>query len=382
MRSKTIIIVVTAGILLILVVVILRARKNETYVIGEQHAKAVAVEQQRKQNESGGKSPMPATQYDASRGEESLISPTKNSLDSELVALSQKFAKSDAQARAEMRRSISMDEFNTLITFANRAAVFAMREKSVEWINNALTAVAMIEAKRTDPRDILMPLSLLYHSAKRIGANPDQLFRDAAKLSEPDVATILTEYVERSAEDKDLRTAWGYDEVQTEGGIGFIGWQNRKFQPAGDLKKVIIEIANLIAKDKYQPSSVEVASELPAVWLRPKENPSVPSALEKVRAGASVMAQPRPNEHPSYKSQMLMIFLVEMPDEAAAKELQDISVKTRPASYSMLGIVNGKLFCLVVGRSVQQGVPSFETPESLPRFAPGITEILRRYSSK
>jgi hypothetical protein len=94
------------------------------------------------------------------------------------------------------------------------------------------------------------------------------------------------------------------------------------------------------------------------------------------------MAQLRPNEHPSYKSQMLMIFLVEMPDEAAAKELQDISVKTRSASYSMLGIVNGKLFCLVVGRSVQQGVPSVETPESLPRFAPGITEILRRYSSK
>jgi hypothetical protein len=363
-------------------VVILRARKNETYVIGEQYAKAVAVEQQRKQNQTGQKSPMPAGQYDSSHGEESLINPTKNSLDSELVALCQRFAKSDAQARADMRTSISMEEFNTLLTFGNRAAVFAMREKSVEWINNGLTAIAMIEAKRIDARNIFMPLSLLYHSAKRIGANPDQLLRDTSKLAEPNVATLLTDYVERPAEGKDLRTAWGYDEVQTEGGIGFIGWQNRKYEPTGDLKKVIIEIANLVAKDKYQPSSVEVASELPAVWLRPKENPSVPSALEKVRAGASVLAELRPNEHPSYKSQMLMIFLVEMPDEAAAKELQDISVKTRAASYSMLGIVNGKLFCLVVGRSVQQGVASFETPESLPRFAPGITEILRRYSGK
>ncbi len=382
MRSKTLVIVLAAGILLILVVVILRARKNETYVIGEQYAKAVAVEQQRKQNESGRNSPMPATQYDGSRGEESLINPTKNSLDSELVALCQTFAKSDAKARAEMRASISMDEFNTLITFANRAAVFAMREKNVAWINNALSAIAMIEAGRTDPRDILMPLSLLYHSAKRIGVNPDQLFRDAGKLSEPDVTTLLTEYVERPAEAKDLRTSWGYDEVQTEGGIGFIGWQARNYQPTVDLKKVIIEIANFVAKDKYQPSSVEVASELPAVWLRPKENPSVTSVLEKVRAAASIMAELRPNEHPSYKSQMLMIFLVEMPDEGAVKDLQDISVKTRPASYSMLGVLNGKLFCLVVARSVQQGVPSFETRESLPRFAPGITEILHRYSSR
>lgn len=382
LKSRTLIIVVAASILLILVVVILRARKNQTYVIGEQYAKAVAVEQQRKQNESGRKSPMPAVQYDSSRGEESLINPTKNSLDSELIALCQKFAKSDAKARAEMRASISMDEFNTLITFANRAAVFAMREKSVEWINNALTAIAMIEAKRTDPRDILMPLSLLYHSAKRIGANPDQLFRDAGKLSEPDVATLLSGYVDRSAEDKDLRTSWGYDEVQTEGGIGFIGWQNRNYQPTADLKKIIIEIANLVAKDKYQSSSVAVASELPGVWLRPKENPSVTSLLEKVRAGASIMADLRPNEHPSYKSQKLMIFLVEMSDQDAAKELQEISVRTRPASYSMLGIVSGKLFCLVIGRSVQQGVPSFETPETLPRFAPGIVEILRRYSGK
>jgi hypothetical protein len=98
--------------------------------------------------------------------------------------------------------------------------------------------------------------------------------------------------------------------------------------------------------------------------------------------GASIQAQLRPNEHPSYKSQVLMIFLVEMPDEAAAKELQEISVKTRPTSYSMLGVANGKFFCLVIGRSFQQGVPSFETPETLPRFAPGITEILRRYLNK
>lgn len=308
LSPKTLIVVVAVSILFILVVVILRVRKNQTYVIGEEYAKAVAVEQQRKRNVSGRKSPMPATQYDSSRDEESLINPTKNSLDAELVGLSQRFAKSDAHARAEMRASISMDEFYTLLTFANRSAVFALREKNVEWINNALAAIAIIEAKRTDPRDILMPLSLLYHSAKRIGANPDQLFRDAGKLSEPDVATLLTGYVERPPEDKDLRSAWGYDEVETEGGVGFIRWENKKYQPAADLKKVIIEIANLVAKDKYQPSSVEVASELPAVWLRPKENPSVPSVLEKVRAGASILAGLRPNEHPSYKSQMLMIF--------------------------------------------------------------------------
>jgi hypothetical protein len=327
------------------------------------------------------KSLMPVTQYDASRGEESLINPTRNSLDAELVALCQTFAKSDAQARANMRASMSMDDFNTLITFGNRAAVFAMREKSVEWVNNGLTALAMIEAKRIDARDIFMPLSLLYHSAGRIGANADRLVRHAAKLSETNVATLLNGFVMRSAEDKDIRASWGFDEVETNGFVGFIGSGNRAYQPSVDLKKVIIDIAELVAKDEYQPSRVEVSSELPSVWLRPKENPSVTPLLGKVRAGAHIFAQLRANEYPSYKSHVLMIFLVEMPDEGAVRELREISAKTRPADYSMLGVANGKLFCLVIGRSFELGVPSLETPKTLRRFTSGITEILRRYSN-
>jgi hypothetical protein len=48
----------------------------------------------------------------------------------------------------------------------------------------------------------------------------------------------------------------------------------------------------------------------------------------------------------------------------------------------MIGIAEGKLFCLVIGESFEQAVESFETSESLRRFENGITEILRRYSKK
>jgi hypothetical protein len=381
MNSKLLIIAIAIVAVLVVVVVLLQGRKKAPYVLGEEYAKAVAQEQQRKQSGNGRKSPMPAGEYDQWRGEDSLINPVKNSLDSDLSGLSQRFAKSDAQTRTDMRTSINMEEFYTLLTFSQRAAVFAMRERDVNWVNNGLTAIAMIEAKRTDPRDILMPLSLLYHSAKRIGANADQLFRDTAKLSEPDVATLLTGFVDRPADEKDIRASWGFDEVETSGGLGFIGWGNEAYQPTGDLKKVAIEIADLIAKDKYRASSVEVASELPAVWLKSAENPSLESVLKKVRAGASIHGNLRPNEHPTYKSQVLMIFLVEMDDERAAQELQEMSRKKKPANYSMVGVSNGKLFCLVIGESFEQGVAAFETPETLPRFAKGITEILGRYSS-
>lgn len=381
MKSKLLMVVFAiVAVLIVVVVLVLRSRKTQTVVLGEEYAKAVALEQQRKQSGKGQKSPMPAGEYDTSRGEDSLINPVKNSLDSEIGALCQRFAKSDAKTQADMRTSISMDEFYTLLNFSKRAAVFAMREHDVNWVNNGLTAIAMIEAERTDYRDILMALSLLYHSAQKTGANADQTFRDTAKLSEPNVALLFTGFIEGSAEEKDIRNSWGHDEVETAGGVGFIDWGGESYQPSIDLKKVVIDIAELVAKDKYQPSSLEVAAALPAVWLESSENPSLESVLQKVRAGGSVHATLRPNEHPTYKSQVLMIFLVEMGDERAAKELQDMSVKKQSDKYSMVGVSNGKLFCLVIGESFEQGVAAFETPQTLPRFAPGIKEILGRYS--
>jgi hypothetical protein len=77
-----------------------------------------------------------------------------------------------------------------------------------------------------------------------------------------------------------------------------------------------------------------------------------------------------------------MIFLVEMDDSRTAQQLLEMSKKKRPADYSMLAVSEGPLFCLVVGRSFEQGVASFETPETLQRFSPVLTEVLKRHSKK
>lgn len=382
--KPTVVIAVAIGVLLaaiIAVIIIPRPQKKQgQIVLGEEFAKAKQAEEARKRKGGTENSPMPAGEYDRWRGEESLVNPTKNSFDSELSDLCQKFATSDSKTRAAMRNAISMDEFYTLLTFSKRAAVFAIREQSVEWIKNGLTAVAIIEAERIDYRDTLMSVPLLYHSAKRIGANADQLFREAAELCEPNVKELLIGFINRSDEEKDLRSSWGYDEVETAGGVGFIGWEFEEYNPTHDLKKIVLELGEVIAKDKYQPS-LDVASSLPPVWLQSKENPTLESVLKKVRGGASISGDLRPNEHPSHISQALMLFLVEMEDSRSAQELLEMSKKKRPDDYSMLGVAEGKLFCLVVGRSIQQGVASFETPEKLKRFAVPVAEVLKKFAA-
>src|SRR5262245_8749987 len=97
---------------------------------------------------------MPDGIYDFWRGEINLINPAPIALDSQLRELCQSFANSDAQSRAQMRASISMEEFYTLLTFSKRAAVFGIRERNAAWLVDRLTSLSMIELDRVDFRDV------------------------------------------------------------------------------------------------------------------------------------------------------------------------------------------------------------------------------------
>jgi hypothetical protein len=382
MRTNSIVAVLACNIVLAMLPGIGDQGKNgDAAAAGEAIAAATDVEQQRKPGVDAGSSPMPDKGYDFWHGEGSLIDPVKNSLDSVLAELCQRYAKSDTRARASMRGSIKKEEIYTLLRFSGRASVFAIREHSVQWVRNGLSAIAMIEGSRTDFRDILMALSLPYHSANRIGQSGDRLLLDAAALSDANMSKLIVGFVKRAPLEKELRASWGHDEVETKHGIGFIGWEFQEYNPTYNLKKAAIEIADLIATDKYQPDSVSVASELPRIWLESQDNNALDRALKTIQAGANVFARLRPGEDPNHDSQMFVVFLVEVNDESASQVLLDLS-KRRSAGYSMFGVKEGRLFCLAVARSFVAGVSSFETTETLSRFSKGIGDILRRSAVK
>jgi hypothetical protein len=340
------------------------------------------VEDQRKARGNTGKSPMPDETYDFWRGETHLINPAPSALDSRLRELCQSFAKSGVESRAKTRESISEDEFYTLLTFSERAAVFGLRERNAVWLTDGLTALSMIELDRVDFRDVYVAVSLLYHSAERIGQNADQLLSAAAGLSEPKVSGLINNFIGRPPKDKTLKMMGGYDEVETRDGIGFIGWRFESYNPTYDLKKIAIDLAEYIAADKYQPGLVYVADNLPDVWLKTEDDTSLYKSLRAVQGGATINGRLRPNEYSDSESQMFIIFLVEVADESAAKTLLDLSKKKSPVDYCMLGLAEGKLFCLVVARSVVDGRKTFETPDSLARFSKGISGILGRHAGK
>lgn len=359
-----------------------RPEPKNAYVLGEQLAKAEEAERQRKSRDDTGNSPMPDGNYDFWRGETSLINPAPSALDSTLRKLCQSFAKGGAGSRAKTRASISMDKFYTLLTFSKRAAVFGIRERNAAWLVDGLTALSMIDLDRVDLRDVLVSVSLLHHSALRIGQNANQLLSDTAALSEPEVSGLIKDFIKRPSEDKVLREKWGYDEVETRDGIGFIGWEFNVYNPTYDLKKIALDLAEYITADKYQPDLVSIATDLPDYWLKTKESFSLDKSLLAVRGGATISGKLRQNEHPDHESQMFNVILVEVSDESVAKTLLELSKKKKHPDYCMLGLAEGKLFCLIVARSFDRDKKAFETSDSLARFSKGFSGILSRYAYK
>jgi hypothetical protein len=383
MRLITGIIIAALFLLAVFRFVSIRNREpKNAYVLGEQLAKAEEAEQQRKSRGDTGKSPMPDGDYDFWRGETYLINPAPSALDSKLRELCRNFAKGGAVSRAKTRASISMDKFYTLLTFSKRAAVFGIRERNAAWLVDGLTALSMIELDRVDFRDALVSISLLHHSAVRIGQNANQLLSDAAARSESKVSELINDFIKRPAEDKVLRAKWGYDEVETRDGIGFIGWEFNVYNPTYDLKKIALDLAEYITADKYQPDLVSIATDLPDYWLRTKDSSSLDKSLMAVRGGATISGKLRQNEHPDHDSQMFNVILVEVSDESVAKTLLELSKKKKHPDYCMLGLAEGKLFCLIVARSFDRDKKAFETSDSLARFSKGFAGILSRYAYK
>ncbi|HEX2081495.1 MAG TPA: hypothetical protein VHG08_27575 [Longimicrobium sp.] len=331
-------------------------------------------------------SPMPAERYDDSRGERSLWNPVRVPLDSALADLARRYAGSDAAGRARMRDSIDVwDSYYELTTFAERAAVFALRERNAEHVRDGLAAIAMIDLARTNAYDTSIdgPVALLHHVATRIGADAPVLLREAGALAEGECAQFLTRFPDRPAEEKDLKV-WMREEVQTPRGPGFIQRMFRNYQPTLDLVSAGLEMMDVLARDEYRPGDLTIATDLPsAVWLRTGAgvNHRAISRALTPRACATIDASLRPEVHPRHRAQSLIIFLMELADEQNALTLQDASRQARLPRNVLLGIAEGRLFCLVAGRSTVPFARAYETTERLARFEAPLREVLRRHAA-
>lgn len=244
------------------------------------------------------------------------IDPRPTPLDDELRRLCATFR----TRPAGIRNSLTTDDFYTLLAFARRAAVFAIRGRDAVWIADGLTAVAMIDDERIEPAALAPELGLLQHAAERIGAG--NLFAEAAARATRGVARMF-----RAAK------FFGYEEIAT----GFVRRDANDYRPSRDLLPIALEIRAILQRDDYRVDDVVIGTSLP-----------------DARANGVITIGARRRDDPR---QIAIAFLAEGASRAAP-----------PGDAAHVAVVAGNLLCLLIA--------SHETSESLQRFAEPIRRAL------
>jgi len=322
---------------------------------------------------------LPQEDYSTIKHRYSLIDPVINSLDKKLKEIAQAFSKTEKNQRNKIIVSLSSEEIDTLLMFGKRVAVFALRGGSADWINAGLAACAMIDVKRMDYRDLYTSLGLLRHAIEKLNLNAEEIFRQTALLGTPESSKIMIHFAE-NVHNYTLYS-WGYDEIETKNGVGLIWRWNDNYSPTYNLKKIGLELFDLIDKDREYIAQKIIVGGFPKVWLKTEDNEPDLNGLEHAMRGCilvdGILA---PDKYPHKRNQTLTIRVIEMENKEQAKQLAIFAAEKKPTTYVMEGIKTANLFCLVTARSIMKEVENFETQESIKRFSKGINEILVKYT--
>ena len=146
--------------------------------------------------------------------------PIPNQLDEEILALTVSFLNGTDLERELIVSAFDENHSMTLILFSERMASLAVRRNSEDILLAGLVA-QIIEKWRFDARENLLRLTLLYHSAVKIGCLPEQLFNRASKCASKDVANQLHAFVHRKAQNRGIEVM-GYEESNDADGFRYV----------------------------------------------------------------------------------------------------------------------------------------------------------------
>lgn len=318
---------------------------------------------------------MPTGRYDVWAGHQSLYDPMALPLDAEIARFAGNYRIATRSDQERTRSSLTTDEGYRLLTFAQRAAVFAMRQRDEAMVALGLGGCAALDGAWVDERDISVALAMLHHAAGRIGANAAIVLRNEAAHAGADVAALFEGFLARRASERDLRDAWGRVEVEAPGGVGLLNWGFRPWMPTTDLVGAGVGIAAIINAHDYLADDPTLAVEMPEIWLSEAGHVALGSILGSARGTLLVHGRLRPVASAQHASQQLSIWLIETSDPPAARLLQEMAGHGHQGA-ALLGVSRGIAFVLVVARSFVRGDGAYETTASLARFAGPIARAL------
>ncbi len=144
--------------------------------------------------------------------------PIPNDLDWEVAKIVDLFIDVEPDQRKFIISSFDFQKGRIFAAFAVRMAAYAVRTRNEEFIFKGLVAIAIEDFKDMMTFEDLAPL---YHSAKKIKANPKKLFNEAAQYAScAEVSDYFKGFVKRR-DLKNILKTMGFKESSDEDGFRY-----------------------------------------------------------------------------------------------------------------------------------------------------------------
>lgn len=139
-------------------------------------------------------------------------------IDEEIMEICNAVMNGTMEQRQDFISLVDDGGIRLLDVFGTRMTMLSVRKNSYDYLLKGLVALEFA-ATRSDYRDILMTLSLFYHSAEKLNVAPENLFAEASQYatSEP-VAEFILGYLQRSPENRRIEIM-GFKEVDGSNGL-------------------------------------------------------------------------------------------------------------------------------------------------------------------
>lgn len=342
-------------------------------VLGMQMAEADAA-QRRHEAQEHGASPLAGIAY---RGtEHRLWRFVPSATDDTIADLVDRYAEASDEERGALTDSLTMDDFYTLLSYARRAAVRALRAGDPAIARSGLHAIAAMDTERLDIRDAWVAIPIVQVALGEVGADPISELAGAMDIAHESIVESFQRFADDPVDREGLRKEWGQTLVRRREGMCLIPCDFQEYQPRVDLVEVGILVAETVDADRYFVGDVTTASDLPEVWFSSGTLHNAPAAITRVRGTVRVSADLRPEHGPADQGHSLLVLLTDAHDEADAGDLQAAAAATR-RQHETLCVRAGSLLAVVVAWSWLGGVEPIETPATLERLRTPIAAALQ-----
>jgi hypothetical protein len=341
-------------------------------VLGGELAAAEAAEQR---HVPPGPSPIAGVDYPDESGD--LWRPwVERPEDSAMSVFVGSYAAAGEPDRVVTRACLTMDDLYTVLLFARRRALAAIRTGDPHAAVEAFDALSAIDIERVDWRDAATDAMFAAYAAPYAGIPATEAAEGAIGRADPQMAEVLSEAV-NDDEEIDLAESCGYRVVTTADGPALFDDESEPYEPDRDLVPIALGVAAAIeGEHTYLIDTLTVAEELPLVWVVSETDPQVEAAIGRLTGCVSIRALPVAGAGPDPNHHYLNIYLAEAATAEDAATIARGAARGERSRSAALGIAAGRLCAVLIAATVGTDQPPFETAESLARFQAPISALL------